>query len=90
VVWLVFLGTPQALAQGCLSFGAFSFILEYMNRTRPAIAATSSASSQSGSDINKQLHLHLSLSVLAPFTLPPISGGLSFLNQQLGGRAKPL
>ncbi|KAG0555296.1 hypothetical protein KC19_12G159100 [Ceratodon purpureus] len=86
-------GTPQALAQSCLSFGAFSFVLEYMNRTRPAIAATCSReprSSQSSININNHLHLHLSLPALAPFTLPPLSNTLAFLNQEIGGRAKPL
>jgi hypothetical protein len=87
-------GTPQALAQSCLSFGAFSFVLEYMNKTRPAIAATASSepSSQPQININNHLHLHLNLPVLPPFTLPPLAfaGPLSFLNQEFGGRAKPL
>ncbi|KAG0584682.1 hypothetical protein KC19_3G227700 [Ceratodon purpureus] len=87
-------GTPQALAQSCLSFGAFSFVLEYMNHTRSAIAATTSpeTSSQPQININNHVHLHLNLPVLPPFTLPPLSfaGPLSFLNQEFGGRARPL
>lgn len=86
-------GTPQALVQSCLSFGAFSFILEYLNQTRPAFAATISSqpSSQPQTHVHNHLHLHLHLPVLPPFTLPPLSfsGPLSFLNQELGGRASP-
>lgn len=88
-------GTPQALAQSCLSFGAFSFLLEYMNHTRPAIAATSSESQSSHLpqiNVNNHLHLHFNLPALPPFTLPPLAfpGALSFLNQELANRTRPL
>ncbi|XP_050220471.1 chloroplastic import inner membrane translocase subunit TIM22-2 [Mercurialis annua] len=37
---LSFPGAPQALLQSCLSFGAFSFILEGLNKQQPALAHT--------------------------------------------------
>lgn len=33
-----FAGAPQALLQSCLTFGAFSFILEGLNKQQPALA----------------------------------------------------
>lgn len=35
---LSFPGAPQALLQSCLTFGAFSFILEGLNKQQPALA----------------------------------------------------
>ncbi|CAI8586942.1 unnamed protein product [Vicia faba] len=35
---LSFPGAPQALLQSCLTFGAFSFILEGLNKQKPALA----------------------------------------------------
>ncbi|KAK1404993.1 mitochondrial import inner membrane translocase subunit TIM22-2-like [Heracleum sosnowskyi] len=35
-------GAPQALLQGCLTFGAFSFIIEGLNKQQPALALASS------------------------------------------------
>ncbi|XP_022965186.1 mitochondrial import inner membrane translocase subunit TIM22-2-like [Cucurbita maxima] len=35
---LSFPGAPQALLQNCLTFGAFSFILEGLNKQQPALA----------------------------------------------------
>lgn len=88
-------GTPQALAQSCLSFGAFSFVLEYMNNPRAALAATTSEDSlavpaasrkEGGVNINiNHLHFHLNLPVLPPFTLPPplsLAGFFPFADQQ--------
>ncbi|KAI3920430.1 hypothetical protein MKX01_000769 [Papaver californicum] len=33
-----FPGSPQALAQSCLTFGAFSYVMEYLNKPQPAMA----------------------------------------------------
>ncbi|KAG9144112.1 hypothetical protein Leryth_013754 [Lithospermum erythrorhizon] len=41
---LSFPGAPQALLQSCLTFGAFSFIFEGLNKRQPAMALTSSFS----------------------------------------------
>ncbi|QHN89013.1 Mitochondrial import inner membrane translocase subunit [Arachis hypogaea] len=35
---LGFSGAPQALLQSCLTFGAFSFIMEGLNKQQPALA----------------------------------------------------
>ncbi|XP_057473620.1 mitochondrial import inner membrane translocase subunit TIM22-3-like [Actinidia eriantha] len=40
---LSFPGAPQALVQSCLTFGAFSFIIEGLNKRQPALALPSSA-----------------------------------------------
>lgn len=89
-------GSPQALAQSCLSFGAFSFVLEYMNHTRPAIAATVTSVLQPSSsrqfNIINHHHWHLNMPALPPFTLPPLSfpSQLSFLNLESAKRTRPL
>ncbi|XP_024363374.1 chloroplastic import inner membrane translocase subunit TIM22-2 [Physcomitrium patens] len=89
-------GSPQALAQSCLSFGAFSFVLEYMNHTRPAIAATVTSVLQPSSsrqfNIINHHHWHLNMPALPPFTLPPLSfpSQLSFLNLESANRTRPL
>lgn len=36
-------GAPQALLQSCLTFGAFSFVIEGLNKQQPALAHTSSS-----------------------------------------------
>ncbi|KAL8131701.1 chloroplastic import inner membrane translocase subunit TIM22-2-like [Apium graveolens] len=41
-VAMSFPGAPQALLQGCLTFGAFSFIIEGLNKQQPALALASS------------------------------------------------
>ncbi|PSR95546.1 Mitochondrial import inner membrane translocase subunit TIM22-2 like [Actinidia chinensis var. chinensis] len=41
---LSFPGAPQALLQSCVTFGAFSFIIEGLNKRQPALALPSSAS----------------------------------------------
>ncbi|KAJ4981371.1 hypothetical protein NE237_032208 [Protea cynaroides] len=56
---LSFPGAPQALLQSCLTFGAFSFIIEGLNKKQPALAHTLSMS--------KSSYAH---NVLPPFTLP--------------------
>ncbi|GMP65158.1 hypothetical protein CsSME_00026089 [Camellia sinensis var. sinensis] len=40
---LSFPGAPQALLQSCLTFGAFSFIIEGLNKQQPALALPLSA-----------------------------------------------
>ncbi|KAL6975230.1 hypothetical protein U1Q18_024025 [Sarracenia purpurea var. burkii] len=39
---LSFPGAPQALLQSCLTFGAFSFVIEGLNKQQPALALPSS------------------------------------------------
>ncbi|CAM6105297.1 unnamed protein product [Calypogeia fissa] len=65
-------GTPQALLQSCVSFGVFSYILENINKTRPAMAAP--LKQPSGMNIQERNRLHFIQSlvpVLPPFSLPP-------------------
>ncbi|KAM7492758.1 hypothetical protein LguiA_035679 [Lonicera macranthoides] len=57
---LSFPGAPQALLQSCLTFGAFSFIIEGLNKQQPALALSSS--SRTGSNHHQ--------GVLPPLTLP--------------------
>ncbi|KAI0493129.1 hypothetical protein KFK09_027405 [Dendrobium nobile] len=60
---------PQALLQSCLTFGAFSCIMEGLNKQQPALALPSSAYKE---NINGPLN------VLPPFTLPlPVVEGFS-------------
>ena len=54
---LSFPGAPQALMQSCLTFGAFSFIIEGLNKQQPALA----------------LSLPLKLSERRPNILAPLS-----------------
>lgn len=54
-------GAPHALLQSCLTFGAFSFIMEGLNKQQTALAK-SFASGNGGVDSPKN--------VLPPFTLP--------------------
>lgn len=66
---LSFPGAPQALLQSCLTFGAFSCIMEGLNKQQPALALPSPAFKE---DINGPLN------VLPPFTLPlPVVEGFS-------------
>ncbi|XP_068641788.1 chloroplastic import inner membrane translocase subunit TIM22-2-like [Aristolochia californica] len=58
---LSFPGAPQALLQSCLTFGAFSCIIEGLNRQQPALALTNSSVSNSFASHPV---------VLSPFTLP--------------------
>ncbi|KAK4803945.1 hypothetical protein SAY86_003762 [Trapa natans] len=48
---LSFPGAPQALLQSCLTFGAFSFIIEGLNKQQPALAGSYSSSKH----LNKNL-----------------------------------
>ncbi|KAA3467417.1 mitochondrial import inner membrane translocase subunit TIM22-2-like [Gossypium australe] len=45
---LSFPGAPQALIQSCLTFGAFSFIVEGLNNQQPALAHSFSVRNKSG------------------------------------------
>ncbi|GAV87248.1 Tim17 domain-containing protein [Cephalotus follicularis] len=45
---LSFPGAPQALLQSCLTFGAFSFIIEGLNKQQPALAHTFAVRTKSG------------------------------------------
>ncbi|KAJ4725212.1 Mitochondrial import inner membrane translocase subunit tim22 [Melia azedarach] len=45
---LSFPGAPSALLQSCLTFGAFSFIMEGLNKQQPALAHSVSLQSRSG------------------------------------------
>lgn len=54
-------GAPHALLQSCLTFGAFSFVMEGLNKQQPASAKSFS----SGQEITKSPK-----NVLPPFTLP--------------------
>ncbi|KAG9441589.1 hypothetical protein H6P81_017443 [Aristolochia fimbriata] len=61
---LSFPGAPQALLQSCLTFGAFSCIIEGLNRQQPAMALTTSSVCDclAGQKV-----------VLPPFTIPPLT-----------------
>ncbi|XP_051133883.1 chloroplastic import inner membrane translocase subunit TIM22-2-like [Andrographis paniculata] len=59
---LSFPGAPQALLQNCLTFGAFSFIIEGLNKQQPALALPFSKA------IN--LHHHHHHHVIPPLSLP--------------------
>ncbi|XP_043688751.1 chloroplastic import inner membrane translocase subunit TIM22-2-like [Telopea speciosissima] len=56
---LSFPGAPQALLQSCLTFGAFSFIIEGLNKQQPALAHPLSMSKSS-----------FTHNVLPPLTFP--------------------
>ncbi len=65
-------GTPQALAQSCLSFGAFSFILDYMNHPRAPLAVTSHSGPNQMPVVNINMNFPFFLPPLPTFTLPPL------------------
>ncbi|KAG6790218.1 hypothetical protein POTOM_006366 [Populus tomentosa] len=76
---LSFLGAPQALLQSCLTFGAFSFIIEGLNKKQAALAH--SISSRNKCDYHsKPCPLALPLS----FPLPDeLKGAFSFFSKSL-------
>ncbi|MFS7940808.1 putative mitochondrial import inner membrane translocase subunit TIM22 [Helianthus anomalus] len=47
---LSFPGTPQALLQSCVTFGAFSFIIEGLNKRQPAMAHSISSRPRRGQE----------------------------------------
>uniref|UniRef100_A0A0D6R580 Mitochondrial import inner membrane translocase subunit TIM22 n=1 Tax=Araucaria cunninghamii TaxID=56994 RepID=A0A0D6R580_ARACU len=71
-------GSPQAILQGCVTFGAFSFILEAFNKHQEAIAVPLSVSPKQSQNIHPQSPFP----VLPPFILPPpFFQGISSLHQ---------
>ncbi|XP_068310726.1 chloroplastic import inner membrane translocase subunit TIM22-2-like [Pyrus communis] len=58
---LSFPGAPQALLQSCLTFGAFSFIIEGLNKQQPALAQPFSVRKKSEQVSRLVLPLQLSL-----------------------------
>ncbi|CAH8299942.1 unnamed protein product [Eruca vesicaria subsp. sativa] len=62
---LSFPGAPQALLQSCLTFGAFSFILEGLNKRQTALAHSVSLRHQTGEfqDHHRPLTLSLALPI---------------------------
>lgn len=82
-------GSPQALAQSCLTFGAFSLIVEGLNKRQAAIALPLS----NGRSLKQALTSpgQVSFPVLAPFTLPcPFLEGISaFYQSKLDTFRKP-
>ncbi|XP_009797578.1 chloroplastic import inner membrane translocase subunit TIM22-2 [Nicotiana tabacum] len=77
---LSFPGAPQALLQSCLTFGAFSFIIEGLNKQQPALALPVHANVKSRQ-----------YCVLAPLSLPlpsELKESFSFFCQSLEKRRK--
>uniref|UniRef100_A0A1J3G9L8 Mitochondrial import inner membrane translocase subunit TIM22-2 n=1 Tax=Noccaea caerulescens TaxID=107243 RepID=A0A1J3G9L8_NOCCA len=62
---LSFPGAPQAMLQSCLTFGAFSFILEGLNKRQAALAHSVSLRHQTGDfqDLHHPLPLSLALPI---------------------------
>ncbi|KAI3673849.1 hypothetical protein L6452_39979 [Arctium lappa] len=58
---LSFPGAPQALLQSCITFGAFSFIIEGLNKQQPALAHSFSSRARRGQE---------DYGILPPLTLP--------------------
>ncbi|KAJ8766545.1 hypothetical protein K2173_023792 [Erythroxylum novogranatense] len=76
---LSFPGAPQALLQSCLTFGAFSFIIEGLNKQQPAMAYSLSAR------IKQDHHKSPSPSAL-PLSIPlpdELKGAFSFFCNSL-------
>ncbi|XP_042426331.1 chloroplastic import inner membrane translocase subunit TIM22-2-like [Zingiber officinale] len=61
---LSFPGAPQALVQSCLTFGAFSFIMEGLNKQHTAMAQSLSSGNEGENTVKNPMN------VLPPFTLP--------------------
>ncbi|KAL0698324.1 hypothetical protein Bca4012_054446 [Brassica carinata] len=80
---LSFPGAPQALLQSCLTFGAFSFILEGLNKRQTALAHSVSSRHQTGNF--QDHHRPLTLSLALPIH-EEISGAFSSFCKSL---AKP-
>ncbi|KAK4278369.1 hypothetical protein QN277_016224 [Acacia crassicarpa] len=83
---LSFPGAPQALLQSCLTFGAFSFIIEGLNKQQPALAHS----------FSRKTRLQYSSSTHPPpsalplqFPLPDeMRGAFSFFYESLKKRSK--
>ncbi|KAK2987077.1 hypothetical protein RJ640_004803 [Escallonia rubra] len=75
---LSFPGAPQALLQSCLTFGAFSFVIEGLNKQQPALAHTASWSIRSSH-----------IGILPPLTLPlpnELKESFSYFCESIGKR----
>ncbi|XP_024032561.1 mitochondrial import inner membrane translocase subunit TIM22-2-like, partial [Morus notabilis] len=81
---LSFPGAPQALLQSCLTFGAFSFIIEGLNKQQPALAHPFSARTKS------QRHdIHPPMALPLQFPLPnELKGAFSSFCKSLQKRDK--
>ncbi|RWW27803.1 hypothetical protein GW17_00007757 [Ensete ventricosum] len=83
-VALSFPGAPHAMLQSCLTFGAFSFVMEGLNKQQPASAQCIS----SGQEITKSPK-----NVLPPFTLhlpPTLMEGFSSFCRSLSKPWSPI
>ncbi|WVY90555.1 hypothetical protein V8G54_036069 [Vigna mungo] len=81
---LSFPGAPQALLQSCLTFGAFSFIMEGLNKQQPALAVPMSLKKQS---VQYSARPPLALSLQLP--LPEeLKEAFSFFSESLKQRSK--
>ncbi|KAI4306176.1 hypothetical protein L6164_029477 [Bauhinia variegata] len=80
---LSFPGAPQALLQSCLTFGAFSFIIEGLNKQQPALAHPFSRKLTTERYVGRPLALPLQL------PLPDeMKGAFSFFHESLKKRNK--
>ncbi|KAL1347652.1 hypothetical protein HN51_023704 [Arachis hypogaea] len=80
---LSFPGAPQALLQSCLTFGAFSFIMEGLNKQQPALAVPISRKTSLQHNTRPPLILPLQ------FPLPDeMKGAFSFFCESLKKRSK--
>ncbi|KAL3508417.1 hypothetical protein ACH5RR_027818 [Cinchona calisaya] len=80
---LSFPGAPQALLQSCLTFGAFSFIIEGLNKQQPALAL---------SPTNTEALESLQAPVLPPLAFPlpnELKESFSFFCQSIRKRRTP-
>ena len=86
VLCLIFVdspGAPQALVQSCLTFGAFSFIIEGLNKQQPALAFPISTKSSMRNNTCPPLTLPLQ------FPLPDeMNGAFSFFYESLKKHSK--
>ncbi|XP_057720305.1 uncharacterized protein LOC130934787 [Arachis stenosperma] len=77
---LGFSGAPQALLQSCLTFGAFSFIMEGLNKQQPALAIPISRKT------SLQHNTHPPLVLPLQFPLPDeMKGAFSFFKKRNKG-----
>ncbi|KAG4952903.1 hypothetical protein AAZX31_14G016900 [Glycine max] len=80
---LSFPGAPQALLQSCLTFGAFSFIMEGLNKQQPALAVPISW--------KKPVQHNASPPLVLPLQLPlpdKLKDAFSFFSYSLKKRSK--
>ncbi|KAF7831315.1 mitochondrial import inner membrane translocase subunit TIM22-2-like [Senna tora] len=82
---LSFPGAPQALLQSCLTFGAFSFIIEGLNKQQPALAHP----------LSRKTSVHYTSTHLLPSALPlqfplpdEMKGAFSFFYESLKKRSQ--